>query len=97
MKKHEQLFNIRTDKIKGAMTRARANRIEFGEKPSRYFLQLETSNFINKTIKELEREGGSTIKQQEEILVEVKNFYRNLYSEKNRQESSLHSMKNLDI
>ena len=36
------------------MIRARANRIEFGEKPSRYFFQLEKSNYINKTIRELE-------------------------------------------
>ena len=96
-RKHEQLVNIRADKISGSIVRARASRIEFGEKPSKYFLQLENSNYINKTIKELELEDGSSIRKQEEILSEVRSFYNKLYSEKKRSEPLLTSMQNLDI
>ena len=94
--KHEQLVNIRKEKISGCIVRARANRIEFGEKPSKYFLQLENSSYINKTIKELELDDGTTIRKQDDILSEVRNFYTKLYSELERSEP-LHTTQRANV
>lgn len=61
------------------MVRARVRWAEEGEKPTKYFCNLESRNHINKTIFKVTKDNGDTINKQEEILKEVKNFYSNLY------------------
>lgn len=61
------------------MIRSRARWIEEGEKPSKYFCNLESRNYLNKTIKKIELEGTGTIYEQTEILDEVKIYYETLY------------------
>ena len=53
------LVSLRNEKLHGSKIRSRANWIDKGEKLSRYFLKLEKSNYINKTIKKLPREDNS--------------------------------------
>ena len=65
---NEELAELRRPKIENIMLRARAKWVEQGERSSKYFLQLEKSNCVNKTIKELEKEDTSRITDQEEIL-----------------------------
>ncbi|KAK6196263.1 hypothetical protein SNE40_001518 [Patella caerulea] len=67
----------------GVMIRSRAKWYEEGEKSSNYFANLEKRNFTNKSILELEKNDGETIKDQAKILNEVKNFYQNLNETKN--------------
>ena len=74
-KTHEELVDIRSHQLNRAMIRARAKRIEFGEKPSRYFFQLEKSNYINKTIRELEIDDKSVITEPNRILNEMKDIF----------------------
>ena len=77
--KKTELENIRKEKMQGIMVRARVRWAEEGEKPTKYFCNLESRNHINKTIFKVTKDNGDTINKQEEILKEVKNFYSNLY------------------
>ncbi|KAK6181882.1 hypothetical protein SNE40_009660 [Patella caerulea] len=53
--------NIRNDYMKGDVIRSKAQWIEDGEKPSKYFCNLELNNFMNKTIQRVETGNGNTI------------------------------------
>ena len=59
--------------------RAKVKWINEGEKPSKYFLTLESRNYINKQIPQLVRNDATTIYNQFEILNETEWFYKNLY------------------
>ncbi len=54
--------------------------MEDGEKPSRYFLNMEKRNFVNKTISNIVKEDGSTINDSDAILLKARKFYKNLCS-----------------
>ena len=81
MKKQEELEEIREQKLKGALIRARWQQLTEGEKPTKYFLNLENRNYVSKHIRELKTQAN-TIYNPTEILEEMKTFYQNLYSEK---------------
>ena len=55
--------------------------MEFGEKPSKFFLNLEKRNFINRQMKKLIDEEGNAI-QDKNILFETHRFYSHLYEKK---------------
>ena len=61
------------------MIRSRARWIEEGEKPSKYFCNLESRNYLNKTIKKVQLDDSRTIYNQSEILDNVKLFYETLF------------------
>ena len=75
-----KLESLRKSKIDGMILRSKANWIENGEKPTKYFCSLEKRNFINKNIRKLDTNDGSTIVDQNLILNQVKIYYKNLYS-----------------
>ena len=75
---------MRRDKLQGLIIRSKSNWVEQGEKPTRYFLNLESRNYLNKTIKRVDC-NGNIITNQKEILAEVKNFYENLYSSREEE------------
>ena len=77
--KKEELKNVRKENNKGIIIRSRVKWAEEGEKPTKYFCNLESRNYINKTISRIEKDNGQTITKQEDILNEVKQFYENLY------------------
>ena len=54
---NEKLLDSRQEDLKGAFIRSRAEWHELGEKPSKYFLNLENKNKINKTINEINKKG----------------------------------------
>ena len=66
--------------MKGSILLSKANWIEKGEKPSKYFCALEKRNYINKTVSEVINKKGERIVDQKGILQEIKTFYKNLYS-----------------
>lgn len=74
-----ELENIRKEKLQGIIIRSRVKWAEEGEKPTRYFCSLESRNYVNKTIPKVEKEDGSLITKQEEILLEAKDYYKKLY------------------
>ena len=43
------------------------------------FCNLESRNFVNKTVPKVVKEDGSIINKQEDILKEIQLFYSNLY------------------
>ena len=93
----KRLNEIRENKLRGVMMRSRAQWLEFGEKPTPYFLSLEKLNYVNKTIKEIQKTDIICISGQEEILKEVKCFYKNLYTERPRKTGLTESFKKLNI
>jgi len=54
--------------------------IEKGEKPTKYSLNLEKRNFSRKTINELRKQDGVEIREENEILKAIQEFYEDLYS-----------------
>lgn len=97
--KQTELKNIRNHKLRGNYIRSRVKWIEEGEKPSKYFCNLESQNFISKQITKLERENGQILYNQGDILNETKMFYENLYKKKRQLENENMCLKltNLDI
>ena len=78
--KRVALENIRSEKLQGHMIRSRARWVEEGEKPSKYFCNLESRNYLNKTIKKIQLEDTSTLYKQSDILDNVKKYYETLYT-----------------
>ena len=54
--------------------------IEQGEKPTKYFFNLEKRNYNRKVIRSLKKPDGESITDELEILKEIELYYRNLYS-----------------
>ena len=78
--KKKQLEEIRQYKLQGAIVRAKCKWATEGEKPTKYFLNLENGNYTSKIISKIEK-NDKTITNQEEVLEEVRLFYKNLYTE----------------
>ena len=76
-----QLENLREKKIKGCIIRSRASLTDNWEKPSKYFLNLEKRNHVNKNIPSL-IEDDIEITDSAKILMLQRNFYADLYSSK---------------
>ena len=76
---NSNLQELRQADLQGAYIRSRANLIEFGEKPSKLFLNLENRNRINKNITAIKVNQTTTIYNQKEIIICIKDFYSNLY------------------
>lgn len=67
-------------RIKRSIVRARAKWVEEGEKPTRYFFNLENRNYVSKIIPRLQKDNGEIITEQVTVLEEVSSFYKHLYS-----------------
>ena len=85
IKAKNELDKISYERTRGACVRSKASWHEFGERSSKYFLNLERRNYENKCITSLIKENGSSITDPKEILKEQKRFYQFLYSAQNRQ------------
>jgi len=55
----DELEKLRKDKIQGMITRSRARWFESEEKNSSYFLNLESRNYVEKTINMLKLANGT--------------------------------------
>ena len=62
------------------MFRSKCRWVEKGEKPTKYFFNLEKRNYNRKTINELRKQDGIEIQEQKEILKVIQEFYEDLYS-----------------
>lgn len=71
------------EETKGHIIRSKARWCEEGEKPNKYFLNLEKRNYNQKTITKLKLENGSCITDKQDILDKQYNFYSKLYSSTN--------------
>ena len=78
--KKEELELLRQAKLRGNVLRSKVQWITEGEKPSKFFCNLEAKNFSNKIIPKIIKENGKILNKQQDIMKEVKSFYENLYS-----------------
>ena len=77
--KRNELEDIRQEIILGSIVRSRAQWHEHGERSSKYFLNLENRNYIEKRIQKLIKDDGKEIYCEGEILSELSNYYSKLY------------------
>ena len=76
----EELYAV---KVQGAMLRARAKWENHGDKPTKYFLNLEKHNYNKKCIYRLKAKHDKMISGRENVLKEMTSFYSNLYKQEN--------------
>ena len=77
--------------MKGHYVRSRVQWLHEGERPTQYFCSLEQHNYLNKTIKKVKKKDNTLITDQGQILLELKNFYSQLYRAQDE------SLKELDL
>ena len=85
MDKKAELETLRQQKIKGEMVRTRGHWLKEGEKPTKFFCNLENRNFVEKTMKKIKLSDGSFIVEQKEALHHIGRFYSKLF--KNRDDN----------
>ena len=85
--KQQELEELRLPQVKGAMLRSKAKYYEAGEKPTKFFCNIEKRNYIAKTMKRVVVDN-TEICNQIEILEQQKLYYQNLYSSKIEDEDS---------
>lgn len=78
----DELYAIQEEKTKGAMIRSKATFLEFGEKMSSYYFQLEKNNYKKKNIQKLMLDDGTTITHGGAILRYQKEFFEQLYAQR---------------
>lgn len=83
VQKKDRLVEIRKEKIEGVMLRSRSRYQDLGEKPSKYFFNLESRNFTNKVMTKLVDEDETEITNTKDILNYEKTFYEKLYAKHN--------------
>ena len=75
-----ELQRIYEAKGKGTILRSKVRWVKQGEKPTKYFFNLEKRNLNRKVITEIKREDGKTVVEEHEILKEIESFYSKLYA-----------------
>ena len=74
------LQDIYDSRGKGAIFRSKVRWTEEGEKPTKYFFNIEKKNFNTKVIAELKPDSdGNIILDEKEIMCEIHSFYADLY------------------
>ena len=74
-----ELQSIYEEKGKQAMFRAKCRWVENGERPTKYFFNLEKRNYKKKTIGEIRLQDDSITNDGNSILDQIENYYKNLY------------------
>lgn len=77
-----ELEQIREEKTRGLLVRAKAKWIKDGEKCTKHFCNLEKRNFIDKSMQRVVLPDGSVLTEGKEILNAQKEFYELLYYSK---------------
>ena len=80
----KDLQTIREVKLKGNLLRARAQKYVDFEKPTKYFFNLEKQNYTNKVVNKVRTNNG-IVSEQQSILKELENFYKNLLQSKHKE------------
>ena len=75
----DELIQINALKTEGYRIRSKAQHIEFNEKGSKLFLNLEKRNAVLKNITRLKLENNTEVTESSSILNELSSFYENLY------------------
>lgn len=73
--------NIENERLEGTKVRSRVKWFEEGERPTKYFLNVEASKGKSKTWTSIRKQDGNLSNKIEEILETQVDFYSNLYKE----------------
>ena len=76
-----QIREIDEELISGVIVRSKELWVEQGEKPTKYFFNLEKKRQQKKEMTELISSSGVLLSNSEDIENETNNFYKNLFSE----------------
>ena len=78
----KELQSLYERKGKEVLFRSKCRWIEKGERPTKYFFNLEKRNYNKKTISELELDNGELLTEEKLILQEIESYYKDLYTSK---------------
>jgi len=78
----EELKEIYDLRGKEAIFRSKTKWIEEGEKPTKYFLNLEKRNYEKKTILQVKLENGETTSDLKKVNKEIERFFSNMFTTK---------------
>jgi exonuclease III len=76
------LTELRKTKMDGILLRSKARWAAKGEKISKYYCNLEKRHYVSKQMFKLVTNDGSCLDRTEEMLIETKQYFENLYSER---------------
>ena len=82
--KKQELQKLRDVRLRGELVRSRLQWLKEGERPSKFFCNLESQNFIDKTMKKIQLNNGSVVTDQKEVLHHVRKFYSNLFESRDQ-------------
>ena len=85
--KKTTLNDIQKEKIEGMMLRSRTRYEDLGEKPTKYFLNLEKRNYTSKIIHKLINSDGEEFTKTADILKCQTDFYKDLYKQVNFEDN----------
>ena len=91
-----KLKQLELREVEALKIRTKAEFVEQGEKSTRYFYSLEKRRQAEKTIKMLTKDNNDTVTDQGNIMKEVHNFYKELYSSGNIDTHAQDTMFNID-
>ena len=77
-----EMHAIYEEKGRTAIFRSKCRWVEKGERPTKYFFDLEKQNYNRKTITELQTDDNEKVKEEVKILEKIEKFYKDLYSSK---------------
>ena len=75
-----ELQSIYEEKGKQAIFRAKCRWVENGERPTKFFFNLEKRNYKKKTISKLRLQDDSTTNNGNVILDQIETYFTNLYT-----------------
>ena len=88
----EELEKSEEIATKGAILKSKTRWSEAGEKNTKYFLNLEKRNAVDKHICQLQLLSGEITSTPKGILTELKRYHQTLYSNESQSDSSNHAM-----
>lgn len=74
-----ELREVEESRARRLIFRAKSNWALYGERPSRYFLNLEKRNASDRTLTSLEKDGEDLVTEPKQILEIAKEYYTELY------------------
>ena len=79
--KQRELQELRKKQMEGMLIRSRARWIGEGEKVSKYVSNLEKRHYTSKIIRKIEKQGGTIVTEQDDVVKETKYVYEHLYKQ----------------
>jgi exonuclease III len=87
--KKESLVDLRKTKMQGILLRSKARWANEGEKITKYFCNLEKRHFVSKQMFKIISKNGKCLENRDDMLKETREFYQNLYADKEVEEIDL--------